>query len=127
MPNIFLKAVHRVLVSKEFSFSGAHHLPDYKGKCERLHGHTWFLRVTVRAPVQPNGIAFDFAEIGRHVNELILPILDHSTINDTIAQASAERIAQWIWRQLVSVLPLYEIRVWESPQSFVTYRGEGDA
>ncbi|HAK93440.1 MAG TPA: 6-carboxytetrahydropterin synthase QueD [Planctomycetes bacterium] len=112
-------------VSREFTFSGAHRLPEYRGKCERLHGHTWRLRVTVRAPVQPHGIAFDFAELDRVVGERVLSALDHSDLNALMPDPSAERIAQWVWRALAG-LPLEEVRVWESERCFVAYRGEGD-
>lgn len=112
-------------VSREFTFSGAHRLPDYHGKCERLHGHTWRLRVTVRAPVGADGIAFDFADLGAIVKERVLATLDHADLNAVLPNPSAERIAQWVWKAL-GELPLQEIRVWESEHSFVTYCGEGD-
>lgn len=112
-------------VSREFTFSGAHRLPDHGGKCERLHGHTWRLRVTVRAPVGPRGIAVDFAELDRVVDARVMSALDHSDLNALIPDPSAERIAQWVWNALGG-LPLEEVRVWESDRCFVAYRGEGD-
>lgn len=111
------------MVSREFTFAGAHRLPGYDGKCERLHGHTWRLRVTVAAAVGANGIAFDFKELGRAVEEEVLSVLDHADLNTVMPQPSAECIAQWVWKRLVK-LPLAEVRVWESEHSFVTYRGE---
>ena len=67
-----------MLVSREFTFAGAHRLPGYDGKCERLHGHTWRLRVTVSAAIGANGIAFDFKELGHAVEERVLSVLDHA-------------------------------------------------
>ena len=32
-----------MFVLKEFEFDAAHYLPEYNGKCERLHGHTYKL------------------------------------------------------------------------------------
>ena len=32
-----------MIVLKEFEFDAAHYLPEYNGKCERLHGHTYKL------------------------------------------------------------------------------------
>ena len=32
---------------KEFDFDAAHFLPNYNGKCEHLHGHTYKLVVKV--------------------------------------------------------------------------------
>lgn len=114
-----------MLVAREFTFCGAHRLPDYQGQCEKVHGHTWRLRVTVRAPVGAHGLAFDFAELQRVVGAEVLAVLDHADLNEILPQPSAERIAQWVWARLAP-LPLHEVRVWESERSFVVYRGEGD-
>jgi len=76
--------------------------------------------------VGPDGIAFDFKELGRIVKERVIEILDHSNLNDVIEQPSAERIAQWTWKRLED-LPLAEIRVWESDCTFVTYSGGDDS
>lgn len=37
-----------MIVLKEFEFDAAHYLPEYNGKCERLHGHTYKLVVKVQ-------------------------------------------------------------------------------
>ncbi len=110
-------------VSREFTFAAAHRLPGYDGSCERLHGHTWRLRITVEAPVGTNGIAFDFKKLGTFVEEHILSVLDHADLNQVLPHPSAERIAQWVWQRCED-LPLAEVRVWESDSTFVTYRGE---
>ncbi|MHC4942756.1 MAG: 6-carboxytetrahydropterin synthase QueD [Planctomycetota bacterium] len=114
-----------MLVSKEFSFNGAHKLIGYKGKCEKLHGHTWKVQVTVEAAVGEDGLAFDFIELKKIVNEKAISLLDHSFLNEVIPNPSAEHIAMWLWDQLQAHLPLHEIKVFETATSFVTYRGEG--
>ena len=35
-------------VRVETNFSSAHHLLNYKGKCENMHGHNWKVEVTAR-------------------------------------------------------------------------------
>ena len=80
--------------------------------------------MTVEAPVQENGLAYDFIDLKRIVNEKALDRLDHSYLNDLIPNPSAEHIAIWIWEQLESSLPLYEIKVFETRTSHVTYRGK---
>jgi 6-pyruvoyltetrahydropterin/6-carboxytetrahydropterin synthase len=114
-----------MLVTKEFTFSGAHNLAGYHGKCEKLHGHTWTVQITVDAPVGENGLAFDFVRLKEIGNRKAIALLDHTYINETIQNPSAENIAMWIWERLTDDLPLHEIRVFETPTSFVTYRGEG--
>jgi 6-pyruvoyltetrahydropterin/6-carboxytetrahydropterin synthase len=40
-------------VTKEFTFDAAHNLPNYHGKCERLHGHTYRIQVTIEEKASP--------------------------------------------------------------------------
>jgi 6-pyruvoyltetrahydropterin/6-carboxytetrahydropterin synthase len=116
-----------VLVSVDFEFDAAHNLPNYAGKCERLHGHTYRLRVTCEAPIEPStGLAIDFAEVKRLVKTKVIDLLDHTYLNETIPIPSAENIAVWIWDRLrPEAVPLKELTVYETPGCFVTYRGEG--
>jgi 6-pyruvoyltetrahydropterin/6-carboxytetrahydropterin synthase len=118
-----------VIVATEYDFDAAHNLPRYAGKCERLHGHTYRLRVLCEAPVDPStGLAIDFAEVRRVVRTRVVDVLDHTYLNETIPVPSAENIAIWIWDRLGgSGLPLQEIQVFETPGCFVIYRGEGPA
>lgn len=112
-----------LLISREFTFDAAHNLPRYHGKCERLHGHTFRIRVTVKAPLDTfSGMAFDFHQLKGPVENRVVKVLDHSYINETIANPSAEFMAVWIWEQLAD-LPLHEVMVWETPTCFVTYHG----
>ncbi len=113
-----------MLVSREFSFSAAHNLPSYRGKCEKLHGHTYRIRVTVEGEVNKEGIVFDFAQLKREVEEKVLKVLDHSYLNEIIYPPSAENIALWVWKRLKDSLPLKEVRVYESPDTFVTFCGD---
>ena len=44
---------------KEFEFDAAHYLPNYHGKCEHLHGHTYKLVVKEEGhpdPIFSNGL-----------------------------------------------------------------------
>jgi len=150
-----------MLVTKEFDFDSAHFLPNYYGKCEHMHGHTYKLQVTVDGAVGDNGLVIDFVILKKIVQSKVLDKLDHRVINDVIEIASAENTAIWIWRQLVDLkshikeelddpnlsesiigyfrerentdidiskfsdqIQLVEVRLWETPNSFVTYRGE---
>ena len=115
-----------MLVSKLFTFDAAHQLPDYDGPCRDLHGHTFHLTVTIRHPVQEDGLAYDFGDLKKVVKEHVVDRLDHSYLNDLIRVPSAENLTLWIWRTLSEVLPveLHEIKLAETPTSYVTYRGE---
>lgn len=65
-------------VVKEFRFEAAHVLPLHPGKCSRLHGHSWLMRVGVRAPINPKtGFVIDFIDLKALVQPLI-DVWDHS-------------------------------------------------
>lgn len=115
-----------MIVATEFDFDAAHNLPNYAGKCERLHGHTYRLRVLCEAPVDPStGLAIDFAELKRVVKGKVIDVLDHTYLNETIPIPSAENIAVWIWERIAHAgLPLVELWVFETPGCFVIYRGK---
>jgi len=44
---------------KKFSFDAAHLLPNYSGKCGRLHGHHWVVEVGVSGEIGENGMVVD--------------------------------------------------------------------
>jgi len=89
-----------MFVTKEFTFDSAHFLTNYYGKCERVHGHTYKLQVTVEGKVQSNGLVVDFVVLKRVVKKQVLEKLDHQLLNDVIENPSAERVVMWIWDQL---------------------------
>ena len=113
-----------MLVTKEFTFSSAHRLVEYEGRCENLHGHTYRIAVTVEAPLGDDGMAFDFVKLKEIVFREVVDVLDHRFLNDIIPQSTAENIAIWSWEKLSDLVPLVEIKLYESPDSYVTYRGE---
>ncbi len=116
-----------MVVTREFTFSSAHRLVAYEGRCENLHGHTYRLAVSVDAPMGKDGMAFDFIKLREIVRAEAVEILDHRFLNDLIPQSTSENIAIWAWNRLKDKLPLCEIRLYESPDTYVTYRGETQA
>lgn len=113
-----------MMITKEFTFDSAHKLEWYKGKCNSLHGHTYKLQVTIQGKLNKNGIVLDFEDLKRIVQEKVLEKLDHQYLNDLIKNPTAENIIVWIWEQLENDLNLYELKLWETPTSFATYKGE---
>jgi len=114
---------------KEFKFDAAHNLESYKGRCEKLHGHTYKLVVVLQGIPDHEGMIMDFLELKEIVNEKVLKKIDHSYLNNIIKQPSAENIALWVWKQLEESVSrkncrLYEVQVWETETSGVVYRGE---
>jgi 6-pyruvoyltetrahydropterin/6-carboxytetrahydropterin synthase len=115
-----------MILTKRFRFEAAHRLPRYEGPCYHLHGHSYELHVTLEMPVNPEtGMTVDFFQLEREVKARVLDHLDHKNINDTLENPTAENIAVWIWEQLKEPFPqMAEIKLFETPDSSVSYRGE---
>ena len=73
--------VEIMLLSKEFVFDAAHNLIHYHGKCEKLHGHTYRLKVVLEGQPDSEGMIMDFIDLSRIVKELVISQLDHAYIN----------------------------------------------
>ncbi len=114
----------------ETTFSGAHQLREYKGKCENLHGHNWKVQVYVLAEKLNNiDVAIDFHDLKRYVVEVVGQ-LDHAFLNDvfpfTEINPSSENIAKWIYDSVSKKLEedpvqLSAVTVWESETASATY------
>ena len=116
-----------MLLSKDFKFDAAHNLIQYHGKCEKLHGHTYRMRIVLEGQPDSEGMIIDFCEVKDIVKERVISRLDHSYLNDIITQPSAENIAVWVWNELYDSLRrdncrLYEVHIWETEMSSVTLR-----
>jgi 6-pyruvoyltetrahydropterin/6-carboxytetrahydropterin synthase len=109
----------------EFTFAAAHRLPRYEGPCFRTHGHNYRFFVAVEGEVDPKtGMIADFGVIKDLVREHVLARVDHRNLNDLLENPTAENIARWIWEVLAPhVAGLAEVRLYEIPDSCVTYRG----
>jgi 6-pyruvoyltetrahydropterin/6-carboxytetrahydropterin synthase len=112
------------IITKIFRFDSAHKLNDYSGQCANLHGHTYSLHISVKGEINKNGLVMDFKDLKETVKQKVIAKLDHTYLNDIIEQPTAENICIWIWRILSKDLKLYEIKLYETPDSYVTYRGE---
>jgi len=122
---------YAVEIRKCFRFEAAHVLPHHAGKCARLHGHSYRLDVAVIGSLQTTGSAtgmvVDFDELGDAVRAHVIEPLDHSSLNERIANPTAELIALWIWDALAPSVPLLrEIVLWETETACAVVR-EADA
>jgi 6-pyruvoyltetrahydropterin/6-carboxytetrahydropterin synthase len=106
-------------VAREFYFDAAHYLPEYKGKCERLHGHTYKLEVVVEGEPGKGGMVLDFNELKRVVSEKVIEKLDHADLNSMFPSPTAENIASWIFSELKKELSLSSVKLWEGDGKWV--------
>jgi 6-pyruvoyltetrahydropterin/6-carboxytetrahydropterin synthase len=118
-----------MLLRKDFSFDAAHRLEQYHGKCERLHGHTYRMRVELSGVPDEEGMIADFLMVNEIENAEIISKFDHSNLNDTIPQPSAENIARYAFERLSPKLSgpnysLSSVEVWETPTSSAVFSRE---
>jgi len=105
-------------------FSAAHKLPDYKGDCADLHGHTWHVVFEVEGPLSLGGMVFDF-KLLKPLLEDLLP--DHKYLNDFIPNPTAENICAWLFEKASAALAkknldLKTIEVWENEDAAAIIR-----
>lgn len=122
-------------VTKEATFDCAHRLYKYEGACGKLHGHTYKVQASWSSDKHWDdfGMIRDFKECSDELNHVIA-IFDHSVVlqkDDPFVstlisweqkvvtmdnQPTAENMAQYI----KDALNCEEVKLWETPTSFVT-------
>ena len=117
-------------ISRERVFSASHQLRGYKGKCERLHGHNWRVRVCLQSlKLDDTGMVMDFHELDQMMAVAMEPF-DHQHLNEVAVfkqiNPSAENIAHAIGESVRSQLkdPNITLRycdVWENDFSRARY------
>lgn len=117
-------------ISVREHFDAAHALRGYQGRCENLHGHRFEVVVVLRAEaLNEIGIAYDFAELKRHLREVVGE-LDHRNLNETPPfdeqNPSSENLARHIYGEMAKRLAgapvrIARVEVWESPDACAAY------
>lgn len=122
------------LLSAEAQFSAAHTLPGVD-MCERMHGHNWRVRLTVRVEetgLDGVGMGVDFRVIEQLAGGLVAE-WEHRYLNDLepfrehppTAEFMARTLAERARTRLADEAPgatIEEIELWEMPQYRVVYR-----
>ena len=109
------------------SFSAAHNLRNYRGKCENLHGHNWNIEaIFTYGFLGKDGMAVDFKE-AKSLLESVLKEFDHSYLNETDAfkrlNPTSENMAKLIYDGIKKNNKfLTSVSVWENEGSCATYR-----
>jgi 6-pyruvoyltetrahydropterin/6-carboxytetrahydropterin synthase len=81
---------------KPVTFQAAHHLPEF---CPNIHGHSYSVSVWIEGDPDKRGVIEDFRDI-RMVVKNVVRDLDHTNLNDTIENPTAENVALWIWTKV---------------------------
>ena len=134
-----------VYVTRRAHFSASHRLfnptfSDEKNlevfdKCANPngHGHNYYLEVCIAGELNPEtGYVIDLKKLKEIVNEYFIEKVDHKNINLDVNFLSgiiptAENIAIAAWKQIyphINEGKLYSIKLYETENNFVEYRGE---
>jgi len=128
-----------VTITKEFRFDAAHRLflkdltdqenLDLFGKCSKVHGHTYCLKVTISGKVGSNGMILNFTDLKQIVEDKIIARYDHSFLNELDEYkdlpTTAENMALYIFKELAPCLEEYRVtlarvQLHETPDSWAT-------
>lgn len=95
-------------VTVEDSFAAGHYLRNYRGKCEKPHGHNYKVRITLAGQqLDKAGLLLDFKDL-REVMKHVIDRLDHQMINElapfTELNPSAENLAKYFYDETNSRL-----------------------
>jgi 6-pyruvoyltetrahydropterin/6-carboxytetrahydropterin synthase len=116
-------------IKVESSFSAAHSLRGYRGKCENIHGHNWKVEVSICSDIlDKTGLLIDFKK-AKAILKKILSVLDHTQINKIPYfkkhNPTSELVAAYIFnnykKRIKAPLTLESVSVWETPGSCATY------
>jgi 6-pyruvoyltetrahydropterin/6-carboxytetrahydropterin synthase len=114
------------------TFEAAHHLVDYVGGPEPVHGHSWKIEVALGTPaLGAYDLSVDFVPTEAFVKDLAARL--HNRDLNTVPpfdgkNSSAENVAIWVANEieksglLKGGTRLEEVTVWEGTRNSVTYR-----
>ncbi len=76
----------KIRITKEFRFEMAHSLPNHRGLCKNIHGHSYTLSVTIIGEPNPSqvdpdaGMVMDFGDLKTIVRDTIISKFDHALV-----------------------------------------------
>jgi len=117
-------------ISTETCVAAAHQLRLAPGEGERLHGHNWRIKVTVRAErLDPRGFVMDFNELGPMLRATVEPY-EHVFLNEIPPfddlNPTAENIARVVFDNLGAKIDddrvrVVRVEIWENDVCAASY------
>ncbi|CAN5762009.1 6-carboxytetrahydropterin synthase [soil metagenome] len=132
----------KCIVNRRSQFSSSHRywldeLSEHEnlrlfGKCARApgHGHNYVLNVSLESELDPYGMVLNLTEAKDIIRREVVEPLDFSYLNETWQAFQAtlpttENVARVIWQRLLPHLPLINIQLFETPDLWADYQGNG--
>ncbi|MBE9201589.1 MULTISPECIES: 6-carboxytetrahydropterin synthase [unclassified Nodularia (in: cyanobacteria)] len=130
------------IVNRRAQFSASHRywLPELSeaentekfGACSRFpgHGHNYVLFISLAGELDKYGMVLNLSDVKHVIKHEVTSQLDYSYLNDVWAEfqetlPTTENIARVIWQRLVPHLPLVRVQLFEHPELWADYIGNG--
>lgn len=132
----------KCIINRRAQFSASHRywLPELSeteniqrfGACTRIpgHGHNYVLHVYIAGELDEYGMVLNLSDVKHVIKREVTSQLDFSYLNNvwpefTQTLPTTENIARVIWQRLVPHLPLVRIQLFEHPELWADYLGNG--
>ncbi len=124
----------------EFSASHRYWLPELSeaensqqfGLCARApgHGHNYVLFVSMVGELDEYGMVLNLSDVKHVIKREVTGQLDFSYLNEAWPEfqqtlPTTENLARVIWQRLAPHLPLVRIQLFENPELWADYQGDG--
>jgi 6-pyruvoyltetrahydropterin/6-carboxytetrahydropterin synthase len=124
----------------EFSASHRYWLPELSeaenrarfGACTNTpgHGHNYVLYVAIEGDLDEYGMVLNLSDVKQVIKREVTSQLNFSYLNDAWPEfqqtlPTTENIARVIWQRLAPHLPLAQIQLFEHPELWADYQGNG--
>lgn len=130
------------IVNRRAQFSASHRywLPELSetenlekfGLCSKFpgHGHNYVLFISLVGELDEYGMVLNLSDVKQVIKREVTSQLDFSYLNDVWAEfgqtlPTTENIARVIWQRLSPHLPLVRVQLFEHPQLWADYMGNG--
>jgi 6-pyruvoyltetrahydropterin/6-carboxytetrahydropterin synthase len=132
----------KCVINRRAKFSASHRywLPELSdgenqerfGACAHPygHGHNYELFVSLYGEIDEYGMVLNLSDVKQVIKREVTAQLDYQFINQVWPEfqqtlPTTENIARSIWQRLSPYLPVIGIRLYEHPQLFADYSGNG--
>lgn len=132
----------KCIINRRAQFSASHRywLPELSeseniakfGLCFRApgHGHNYVMFVSLEGDLDEYGMVQNLSEVKRVIKQEVTSQLDYSYLNEVWPEfqqtlPTTENIARVIWQRLAPYLPLVKIQLFEHPELWAEYQGNG--
>ena len=132
----------KCIINRRAQFSASHRywLPELSeaeniqqfGACSRApgHGHNYVLFVYMAGELDEYGMVLNLSDVKHVIKREVTSQLDFSYLNDVWSEfqqtlPTTENIARVIWQRLAPYLPIVRIQLFEHPELWADYLGDG--